>query len=160
MLLRDHIERQELVPRELLSLLNVQEAPCVASYNYLNKVSLGIRNWVFLLRWSHAFIRFSKGTCPWACSSPWSSHISQREGLQKEGLEPLLPHLLPFTPLMVSEKSCPADTPGRRGGREGGRGSPALFEQFWSSRKHSQFINIHLVSKEFRFIQSLGGSKM
>lgn len=48
------------------------------------------------------------------------------------------------------------------GGRQGKPCSvvPAVLEQFWSSRKDLQFINIRFVSKEFRSIQRLGGSRI
>lgn len=35
------MERQELVPKVKLSLLNMHEEPCVGSYKCLNKVLLG-----------------------------------------------------------------------------------------------------------------------
>lgn len=41
LLLSDHVERQDLVPRVRFSPLNVQEAHHIGSYKYLNKGSLG-----------------------------------------------------------------------------------------------------------------------
>lgn len=81
---------------------------------------------------------------------PHGAASPEREGLQKEGVEP------PSTPPSPSLHPTHGFREVRTGWHNTGRQGKlclvlsAELEQFWSSQKHLQFINTHFVSKEFK----------